>query len=118
VQSPLGSALGKQFGLGGFGSQAGLFGIGTFTREPFTVQSHLLEQIKGLHGKVELVLRNRQAASISFHGRFKQGLCRRGSNCGISGAGLGCWKLQSCRTGAAMPAVFGSNGNRIPTMLR
>jgi hypothetical protein len=68
AQRPLRSAFGKQFGLSGFGPLAGLFSFGAFTREPFPVQSHLLHQIEGLHGKAKLVLHNGQSASVALHG--------------------------------------------------
>jgi hypothetical protein len=63
----------KEFRLCGLSPLPCPFDFRPFTGNTFAVQSHLLEQIEGLHGKAELVLHNGQAASVVFHGRFSIG---------------------------------------------
>src|SRR5580658_8457711 len=65
-----------------------------FAGQTFSVQRRFGNQAKSVGYEAKLMLRNLQAASVAFHIRIRRGSSRRGSNCGISGAGLGCWKRQ------------------------
>ena len=60
----------EQTRLRGFCGTAGAVGFGSFPGDSFPVQRCLGEEIKRLWREQKLMLRNGQAASVSFHGVF------------------------------------------------
>jgi hypothetical protein len=58
----------KQTRLRGFGGTAGAVGFGSFAGDSVPVQRRLGEEIKRLWREQKLMLRDWQAASVSFHG--------------------------------------------------
>ena len=51
------------------GKLAGAFCLGAFAGDAFTIKGVFLHQVERLRRESEFMLRDRQAASISFHGR-------------------------------------------------
>ena len=64
----LGIVRSKQTRLRGFGGTAGTVGFGSFTGDSVAVKRRFCEQVKSLWRETKLMLRNGQAASVSFHG--------------------------------------------------
>jgi hypothetical protein len=60
----------KQTRLRGFGGTAGAVCLGQFSADSLAVKCGVLNQIERGGRKPKLMLRNGQAASVSFHGRF------------------------------------------------
>jgi hypothetical protein len=60
----------KQTRLRGFGGTAGTVCLGSFTGKTISVQSGFECEIERVGRKSKLMLRNGQAASVSFHGCF------------------------------------------------
>jgi len=60
----------EQTRLRGFGGTAGAVCLGLFSADSVAVKSGVLNQIERAGRKAKLVLRDWQAASVSFHGVF------------------------------------------------
>ncbi len=58
----------KQTRLRGFYGTAGAVGFRLFSGDSFAVKSGVLNQIERVGREAKLMLRNGQAASVSFHG--------------------------------------------------
>ena len=99
----------EQTFLRGFGGTAGAACLGLLSGDAVAVGPVLDNQIERQWREEKLMLRNGQAASVAFHGGCSFATNLPGKRWDICRAGQSKCRCETGRTGAAKPAVSGSN---------